>query len=183
MREKATIEGFGSTIAYSVWGGNDTLNLFDSPGDDKVVLRSHKAEMGPRQAETPVFTGRGFALVHAVASAGAENYDYVRMHDTELVDLLVAGYLEGETWATLSKPADGSAMVKMYDALGFDVVKAVNDYGDSPRNKKDVDAAVDFPCSKAAGTRLSLLRSGTGPGRQGPPVVLFSGNAPESSED
>ena len=66
------------------------------------------------------------------------------MHDTVLVDLLVAGYLDGETWAQASKPADGSAMTQMYDALGFDVVRAVNDYGDSPRNKKDVDATVDF---------------------------------------
>ncbi len=143
-RKKATIRGFESTIAYSVWGGSDTLNLFDSPGDDKVVLRAHKAEMSPRQADTPIFTGRAFSLVHAIASAGAEKYDYVRMHDTVLVDLLVAGYLDGETWASLSKPADGSAMTQMYDALGFDVVRAVNDYGDSPRNKKDVDATVDF---------------------------------------
>ena len=32
----------------------------------------------------------------------------------------------------------------MYDALGFDIVRGVNDYGDAPRNKKDVDSAVDF---------------------------------------
>ena len=32
----------------------------------------------------------------------------------------------------------------MYDAIGFDSVMAVNDFGDAPSNKKDVDSAIDL---------------------------------------
>ena len=35
-------------------------------------------------------------------------------------------------------------MTMMYDARGYDTVNAVNDQKDSPKNKKDVNAAVDF---------------------------------------
>ena len=143
MRKTATAEGFASSVAYKVWGGTDTLTLLDSPADEKVVLRSHKAELGPRGADEPVFTGRGFDMVHAMATAGHESggYDYVRIHDTNLVDHLIAGFQNGKSWVQLSDAAIGKIY---YDATGFGVVRAVNDYGDSPRNTKKVDAAVDF---------------------------------------
>ena len=125
---KATIRLRQHDRLWRVWG-NDTPNLFDSPGDDKVVPRSHKAEMGPRQAETPVFTGRGFAPSTPWRHRGRE----LRLcqNATRTVDLLVAGYLEGET---ATSPARG----RIGD--GQDVRRplprcrqAVNDYGDSPQ--------------------------------------------------
>ena len=145
-REIATIRGFEDVILYATNGGYDTLNLYDSPGDDKAVLRSHKVEIGPRNPDTSAYqqriVARKFDIVHAISAAGGN--DYARIHDTPAIDLLVAGFNNGQTWAELSKPANGSGWAKMYDALGFDIVRGVNDYGDAPRNKKDVDSAVDF---------------------------------------
>ena len=70
--------------------------------------------------------------------------DVARMHDTADVDILYASYQGENSWASLWKPVGDSLTDEMYDALGFDQVNAVNDYGTSPKNKKDVDSAVDF---------------------------------------
>ena len=37
---------------------------------------------------------------------------------------------------------EGATIVEF--ALGFEDVRAVNDYDDAPKNQKDVDSAVDF---------------------------------------
>ena len=108
-------------------------------------LRSHKVTMFPRTDNVPYdyeVMGRSFDVVHAKSTAGGG--DVVRMHDTPEVDLLEASYLDGKTFASLSKPVNANDMALMYDALGFDSVNAVNDYEDSPKNQKDVDDAVDF---------------------------------------
>ena len=144
-REIATIRGFEDVILYATNGGYDTLNLYDSPGDDKAVLRrtrSRSAQETLTSAYKQKIVARKFDMVHAISAAGGN--DYARIHDTPAIDLLVAGFNNGQAWAELSKPANGTGWAKMYDALGFDIVRAVNDYGDSPRNKKDVDSAVDF---------------------------------------
>ena len=146
LRQKATIRGFEYSTLYARAGGHDTLNLLDSPADDKAVLLAYKAQMYPRNDKGPYdykITGRSFDVVHAQATTG---YDVVRMNDSAEVDLLTAAYVEGKTWASLEKPANGTAMALMYDATGFDLVRAVNEhyhYG-GPKNQKDVDTAVDF---------------------------------------
>ena len=147
-RQKATVTGFENVTVYATTGGYDTLTMYDSPGDDKAILRSHKATIEPRDPDNPSpyayqVVLRGFDEVHAVANAGGD--DYARIHDTSLVDLLVANYTASDkTFASLSKPVNATDMALMYDVLGFETVKAVNDYGVSPKNQKDVDEAVDF---------------------------------------
>jgi hypothetical protein len=108
-----------------------------------VILRSHKVQIGPNR-DNPLdysIVGRRFDMVHAVSSAGGS--DYARMHDTSGVDHLVAGFQNGQSWVSLSRPA-GVALLQMYDAIGFDSVRAVNDFGDTPANKKDVDSVIDL---------------------------------------
>ena len=85
---------------------------------------------------------RSFDEVHGRSTAGG--VDVARMHDTADVDMLYASFVGGESWASLWTPADSPTADEMYDALGFDQVSAVNDYGTNPKNKKDVDSAVDF---------------------------------------
>jgi hypothetical protein len=120
------------------------LTLLDSPGDDKAILRAHKAQMFPRTEANPYkyeIMGRDFDVVHAQSTTGV---DVVRLHDTPDVDLLTAAYVEGKSFASLSRPLSATEMALMYDVRGFGDVNAVNDYGTSPKNRKNVDAAVDF---------------------------------------
>ena len=107
-------------------------------------MRSHKVELYPRNSGNPYdfeIVGRRFDEVHATSTSGS---DYVRMHDTPDVELLMAGFVQGENFASLSTPVNANDMALMYDAIGFGVVRAENDYGETPKNQKDVDDAVDF---------------------------------------
>jgi hypothetical protein len=144
LRQKATIQGFENASIFAAMGGHDVLTLLDSPGDDKAILRAHKAQMFPRTEANPYkyeIMGRDFDVVHAQSTTGV---DVVRLHDTPDVDLLTAAYVEGKSFASLSRPLSATEMALMYDVRGFGDVNAVNDYGTSPKNRKNVDAAVDF---------------------------------------
>ncbi|MHB8897799.1 MAG: hypothetical protein ACYC6Y_03525, partial [Thermoguttaceae bacterium] len=144
FRKTVTATGFRNASVSATMGGNDTLTVSDTPGDDKLVMRSHKVEMFPRTTANPnvySIVGRNFDVVHALASTGV---DVVRMHDTPEVDLLTAAYVNGNSFATLSRPVSATEMALMYDATQFDQVTAVNDYGTTPKNRKDVGTAVDF---------------------------------------
>ena len=145
LRDKVTLTGFEYPSIFATMGGYDTITMFDTPYDDKAVFRPHKAQMFPRTDDNPYdyeILARSFEEVHGDATAGGT--DVVRLHDTEGVDLLVAEYVDGESFASLSRPVSATEMALMYDVTGFDTVNAVNDYGDSPKNEKDVDSAVDF---------------------------------------
>ena len=144
-RQKATIQGFEYVSLYATMGGDDSLTLNDSPGNDKLVMRQHKVTMFPRTDNVPYdyeVMGRSFDEVHARSAAGG--VDVTRLHDTMGVDLLQAGFVNDDSWASLSRPVDDTSYDEMYEVLGFDQVSAINDYGDSPKNKKDVDAAIEF---------------------------------------
>jgi hypothetical protein len=143
LRQTATIRGFEKAAVYATEGGFDTLNLLDSAGDDKAVLRSHKVELYNRPSNPNEYeiTGRKFDEVHATATTGN---DVIRIHDTADVDLLTAAYVNGKSWASLQRPLNATDMALMYDATGFDTVNAQNDYQTNPKNQKDVDSAVDF---------------------------------------
>ncbi|MDD4266796.1 MAG: Ig-like domain-containing protein [Thermoguttaceae bacterium] len=117
-------------LAYSTAGGNDTANLYDSPGNDVMRARSHKT----------VFSGPGFDMtlrqwqtIHAFAENGG--YDVAKLHDTSGNDVVRTA----EDWGSLSVDQPGGRL--LYDALGFDVVKAYHSKGNDKAPDPDV---VDF---------------------------------------
>jgi uncharacterized linocin/CFP29 family protein len=118
-------------LAYSTAGGNDTANLYDSPGNDVMRARAHKT----------VFSGPGFDMtlrqwqtIHAFAENGG--YDVAKLHDTSGNDVV----LTAEDWGSLSADQPGGRRL-LYDALGFDVVKAYHSKGNDKAPDPDV---VDF---------------------------------------
>ena len=113
------VEGFDRLLAYSTNGGSDMANLNDSPGDDTMRARSHKA----------LFWGPGFDMTlrgweDVVAHSENGGYDQAKLHDTLGDDVV----LSGDDWASLSTLAGGELDL-LYAAYGFDVVKAYHSEG------------------------------------------------------
>lgn len=130
-------------LAYSTAGGNDTANLYDSPGNDVMRARSHKT----------VFSGPGFDMtlrqwqtIHAFAENGG--YDVAKLHDTSGNDVVRTA----EDWGSLSVDQPGGRL--LYNALGFDVVKAYHSKGN---DKVPIPTLSTSSCSTEIGTPTNPL--------------------------
>ncbi len=113
--------GFNTVIA-SAGAGYDIVRLEDTLGDDEMRGRSHKTTMiGPGYS----ITARYFDEVYAEAKNGGD--DKAKFHPTAAGDILHAREVDGKAWAQLA--VDGVTEDLLYEALGFDLVRAYDSDG------------------------------------------------------
>ncbi len=113
--------GFNTVIA-SAGAGYDIVRLEDTAGDDEMRGRSHKTLMtGPGYS----ITARYFDEVYAEAKNGGD--DKAKFHPTAADDILHAREVDGKAWAQLA--VDGATEDLLYEALGFDLVRAYESDG------------------------------------------------------
>lgn len=105
-------------IARSTNGGNDSLLLEDSTGDDVFRARPHKAEVFDRKTRGRAYhvTARAFEEAAAYAEQGGR--DIAKLYDTALDDLWSAEYRDGGTWSTIETEAR-----TLYEVIAFEQVK------------------------------------------------------------
>ena len=151
MAYDVTIAGSERVVARAK-GNDDWVELHDTALNDVLIARPHKVEMmnGPRAAEGIVrgdeykITARGYGHISAVADRGGAG-DVAKLYDSgeDGVDIWAAGYVDGETWSTMTSPSR-----LLYEVLAFE---RVGGYGfnsgrgkDHGTNRKDHGADVDF---------------------------------------
>ena len=135
---------------------SDWIELHDSVINDVLIAKPHKVEMmnGPRngveRGTEYCITARGFRNVSAVADnretpVGVSNDDTAKLYDSgeDGVDIWAAGYLDGETWSTMSSPSR-----LLYEVLAFEHVGGYGFNGglgeDHGVNRKEHADDVDF---------------------------------------
>jgi VCBS repeat protein/GEVED domain-containing protein len=144
-----TIIGAEQVVARAR-GGDDWIEIHDSALNDVLIAKPNKVEMmnGAREgvgrgAEYRI-TGRGFGHVSSIADQGGDG-DAAKLYDSAEagVDLWAAGYLDGETWSSMSSPSR-----LLYEVLAFEHVGGYGFNGglgeDHGVNRKDHFDDVDF---------------------------------------
>ena len=116
--------GFGSVVARAGGGDNDQANFFDTADDDVLYFKSHKTVLVSPDARITV---RAFDAAHAVAEAGG--LDVARMYDTSADEHLE---VSGDTARLYRK--SGNEMALLYEAIGFERVKAYSTEGDDSKD-------------------------------------------------
>ncbi len=124
-RRDHTATGFGSIVVRAGSGENDVAYLTDFPGpdsgiDDVVYFRAHKTQLVGEEVEVIV---RAFDVVHATASESG--FDVARIYDTSGDDHLE---VDGDTVRLYRR--SGSELDLLYEAIGFERVKAYSTAGD-----------------------------------------------------
>ena len=115
-----TASGFTSVVVRSESGDGDVASLTDDPDEGNVVyFRSHKTVLATESVKVTV---RLFDEVHATASG--DGFNVARFYDTSGDDLFVVA---GDT-AQLYE-SSGSKLDLLYEASGFDRVKAYSSSG------------------------------------------------------
>ena len=112
------VHNFRQVIAYALEDGNDVATLKDSALKDEVYLKSHKSEIVDLATKGEIYkiTARGFDLVHADGSQGAE-YDRVKIWETPRDNHLEAAGNWAKLWAQKTE------LEMIYDILAFEFVK------------------------------------------------------------
>ena len=124
-RRDHTATGFSSIVVRAGSGENDVAYLSDIPGpesgiDDVFYFRAHKTLLVGAEVEVTV---RAFDIVHATASESG--FDVARIYDTSGDDHLE---IDGDT-ARLYRRR-GTELDLLYEAIGFERVKAYSTAGD-----------------------------------------------------
>jgi hypothetical protein len=112
------VHNFRQVIAYALEDGNDVATLRDSALMDEVYLKSHKSEIVDLETKGEIYkiTARGFDLVHADGSQGAE-YDRVKMWETPRDNHVEAA----DNWAKFF--VQKTELEMLYDVLAFEFVR------------------------------------------------------------
>lgn len=119
--------GFGVVVARAGGGDEDVVHFVDTAADDVVYFKSHKTVLVSPQAKVTV---RAFDEVHATASEGG--YDVARFYDTGGDD-----HLEVIGDSARLYRRNGVDMDLIYEALGFERVKAYSSEGDDSKDIQD----------------------------------------------
>ncbi len=133
-------------------GGDDWVELHDSPGKDVLIAKPHKVQMmnGPRPADDIErgdeyqISARGFRNVSSIADQGGED-DAAKLYDSgeEGVDIWSAAYADGETWSRMS-----TSTRALYEVLAFEQVGGYGFNGGQGENhgtnRKEHADDVDF---------------------------------------
>ena len=129
------ISGFPELTAYSIRGGNDETQLYDSPGNDTFVGRPNSATLsGPGFSNTVESFGRVLAYANAGGIDGATFFDspgndlYVGRQTNAFLQgpgyFLYADRFYG---TAAHSTAGGTDTAQFYDSPGNDVVTATSD--------------------------------------------------------
>jgi len=131
-------------------GGDDWVELHDSALNDVLIAKPNKVEMmnAPRDdvargAEYRI-TARGYRNVSAIADQGGDK-DAAKLYDSaeDGVDVWAAGYVDGETWSSMTSPSR-----LLYEVLAFELVGGYGFNGglgeDHGINRREHADDVDF---------------------------------------
>jgi GEVED domain-containing protein/VCBS repeat protein len=152
-----SVVGCERTVARAS-GADDWVELHDSPVNDVLIAKPHRVDLmnGPRAEEGVArgaeyrITARGYGHVSAIADAGGDTQyggdgDVAKLYDSgeEGVDIWAAGYVDGETWSTMTSPSR-----LLYEVLAFEHVGGYGFNGglgeDHGINRTDHADDVDF---------------------------------------
>ena len=131
------VTGCDTVRAYAT-GGTDTATLEDSPADDTIRARPHKAVLWSGQYSDPDYSimARNFDCYNMTSLQGGR--DTAKLHDTVFDDLLVAT----DNMASLYKHNDSKDA--LYEAVAFETVKAYSSDNDGHEERCQVIGEIDF---------------------------------------